>query len=100
MSKVKNDESKLDEEIKELIEDLKISRKSPDDYLHLTSSLVKLYEAKEIECSINSKNSFKIDYNNLIMIAGNLAGILLILNYEKFDAITSKALTMIVKPKI
>ena len=41
----------------------------------------------------------KIDPNTVLGIAGNLLGIVAVLNYEKTDIITSKAFGMIMKGK-
>ena len=48
---------------------------------------------------IKKQFGIKIDPNTVLGIAGNLLGILAVLNYEKTDIITSKAFGMIMKGK-
>lgn len=47
-----------------------------------------------------SKNSWKISPDTVLVVAGNLLGILLILTYEKTDFITSKAINFILKGRV
>ena len=42
----------------------------------------------------------KIDPNTVAIIAGNLAGIMLILNFEKLNVVTSKALSFVLKGRV
>lgn len=41
----------------------------------------------------------RVSPDTLLIVLGNLAGIFIILNYEKLDVVTSKALGFIIKPK-
>jgi hypothetical protein len=50
-----------------------------------------------IEYDKLSRNNWKISPDALLAVAGNLAGILLVLNFEKLDIIRSKAFAMIAK---
>ena len=43
---------------------------------------------------------WKVSLDTLLMIAGNLAGILLVLNFEKLDIVRSKAFGMVMKTKL
>ena len=45
------------------------------------------------------KPRFNVSPDTLLLVVGNLAGILLIMNHEKLDVISTKALSFI-KPKI
>lgn len=56
----------------------------------------KMLEAMPLE----HRNNMQLDPNVLLGIAGNLAGILLILNYEKLGIITSKAVQFVLKNRI
>ncbi|ASR80088.1 hypothetical protein PQB77_gp27 [Arthrobacter phage Correa] len=42
----------------------------------------------------------KLDKNNILSVAGNLAGIVLILGHEYVGPVTSKALSFVMKTKI
>ena len=58
------------------------------------------YNLKEAELLIKQadlERRGKISPDTVIMIAGNLAGILLILNFEKVGVVTSKAMGLLIK---
>ena len=58
------------------------------------------YTLKEAEILIKQadlERRGKISPDTVIMIAGNLAGILLILNFEKVGVVTSKAMGLLIK---
>ena len=58
------------------------------------------YTLKEAELLIKQadlERRGKISPDTVIMIAGNLAGILLILNFEKVGVVTSKAMGLLIK---
>jgi hypothetical protein len=46
------------------------------------------------------KPSWKITPDTLVVVAGNLMGILLILNFEKMDIIRSKAISFVLKGRV
>lgn len=46
------------------------------------------------------KPSLSISPDTILIVAGNLAGIILILGYEKMDIITSKALNFVLKGRV
>lgn len=47
-----------------------------------------------------NKSEWQVSPDTLLVVAGNLLGILLILTYEKADIITSKALNFILKGRV
>lgn len=47
-----------------------------------------------------SKRDWKVSPDTLLVVAGNLMGILLILNFEKMDIIRSKAIGFILKGRV
>ncbi len=84
----------LDQEIDVAIKQLQGTPLTDETYEIMAKNLILLYKAKaETERGHISKET-------LLTVGGNLAGILLILNYEKFNVISSKALSFILKPKI
>jgi hypothetical protein len=52
---------------------------------------------KLIKLRDSNKNSRKISPDTLAIVLGNLAGVLLIVTYEKHNIVTSKALTFVQK---
>lgn len=47
-----------------------------------------------------SKRNWKINPDTALVVAGNLAGILLILNFEKLDIVRSKAIGFVLKGRL
>ena len=47
-----------------------------------------------------SKTNWKVSPDTLLVVAGNLAGILLILNFEKMDIVRSKAMSFVLKGRV
>ena len=77
--------------ITDLLIELKEENKHSDDYTKLVQQLVTLYGLKE-----NSSRK-PLSPDALLAAGANLAGILLILNYEKMGVVTSKALSFVAK---
>jgi len=46
------------------------------------------------------KRDWKISPDTLLIVGGNLLGILLILNFEKMDIVTTKALQFVMKGRV
>lgn len=92
MFKKNKEKSALDVAIEERIEELDISDNSDQDEAKI-ENLKDLVEVKEkLE---GPKRS--IDPNTILTIAGSLAGALLILGYEKANAVTTKAFGLVQK---
>lgn len=53
--------------------------------------------SKLIKLRSSEKNARKISPDTLAIVLGNLAGVLLIVSYEKHNIVTSKALTFVQK---
>ena len=47
-----------------------------------------------------SKRNWKFSPDTLLVVAGNLIGILLILNFEKMDIVRSKAISFVLKGRL
>lgn len=69
-----------------------------EDYTAQAANLKVLMEVRQLEDQIEKPSRPSAD--TLALIAGNLAGIALILSFEKANVITSKGLSFIMKPKI
>ena len=70
-----------------------IKDKTCDEYEQLLSTLKQLYD-------LNQKGKDHISKDSMLIVAGNLTGILLILCYEQKDVITSKALGFVMKGRV
>ena len=65
-----------------------------EEYDHALEKLERLYKLK------NLNKDFRISPDTLLIVGGNLAGLLLVLNFERVGVITSKALGFIIKSRI
>ena len=64
-----------------------------DDYQITVDQLTKLYAIKE------NSTPKRVSADTLAMVAGNLAGIVLIVGHEKAHVVTSKALAFVLKAR-
>jgi hypothetical protein len=64
-----------------------------DEYTRKVDQITKLYKLKEQEAPK------RVSPDTLALVAGNLAGIMLMLHYERVHVITSKALGFVLKPR-
>jgi len=78
----------LDRAIAELVD--RMSTANDEQIVRLADQVSKLSKAR-------SESQRKISPDTLILVAGNLAGIVLILNYERAGVITSRALGFVMK---
>lgn len=83
--------SKFDKEIERVIDHLSTLSPDSEEYDRTTDQLTKL---RTIE-GINAPS--KLSADTILMVVGNLAGILAILGYEHSHVITSKALGFVSK---
>lgn len=63
------------------------------EYAHIVDQISKLHRLKEEE------KPSKISKDTLAMITANLAGIVLIITHERVNVITTKALSLLLKPR-
>jgi hypothetical protein len=84
-------ETGLEKAINDIL--VQMSTTSPDnkEYSAMCDQLVKLYELKKIDLPQ------QVSPDTLVIVAGNLLGILLIVNYEKMEILTSKALSLVLR---
>lgn len=83
----------LDMVIEELQEHIRRTDCYTKEYPILVDNLSKLYKMKE------ANTSRRVSPDTIAIIAGNLAGIVLILGYERVGIVTSKALSFVMKAK-
>jgi hypothetical protein len=67
-----------------------------DEYNKVLDQIERLHKLKSRE----SEGKMRVSPDTLIIVGANLLGIVLILNYEKLDIVTSKALGFVGKSKI
>lgn len=83
------EENPIDLEIKRLIQVMKTLPVGSDEYLRAADALKVMREARGI------KGPLDIDINTVIAVAANIVGLLIVLNYEKTNVITTKAFGML-----
>lgn len=94
MFTLKKEPNKLEKAIDELIDELDTVTGDSDEYTNMVENLVKLSKIA------SEKTHIKINPDTVLAVAGNLAGILLILNYEQINVVASKALGFVHKARI
>lgn len=83
----------LDTTIDEALTQLSGIEVGSEEYTKKMDQITKLYAIKE-------KNSPKrVSPDTLVIVAGNLLGILAILGHERAHVVTSKALSFVLKPR-
>lgn len=83
----------LDKEIERLTIQLGDMSPLSDDYSKILKLITELTEAR------SKKNERAVSTDVLLTIGANVIGMLLVLNYEKLNVISTKALTMVWKNK-
>jgi aspartokinase-like uncharacterized kinase len=84
--------SRLDAEINANLARLKTMKPEDPNYTATTKAVSKLIKMRD---SLSTSRSVSPD--TLALVLGNLAGVLLIVTYEKHNIVTSKALTFVQK---
>lgn len=90
----KDKRTELEKEIDDVIHQMNEWSAETEQYSKMADQLLKLYEAKSHE------RQRQVSADTLAVIAGNLIGIGLILNFEKLDIITSKALGFVLRGRV
>lgn len=91
----KDKRTKLDKQIDMVLDEMECELPATQKYSAMADNLNKLYEAK---AKVKTKPGISID--TIAIVAGNLLGILLILQYEKINAVTSKALGFVLRGRV
>ena len=90
---LKPKKTKVDEAIDELFEYLAGADHESDEYGKIVENISRLQKLKE-----GSKKTVSPDA--LVAVGGNLLGLVLVMNYERLNIITSKAFGMIWKVRV
>lgn len=86
-------EEGLEEAITLLLSEMKGFTADSDEYSRMIGHLNLLYKIKDQE------KPDRISKDTIAVIAGNLAGIVMILGFERANVITSKALSFVMKAR-
>lgn len=92
--KTKKDTLGIDEVITDLQTELKSLNGDSPEYAKMVDQLDKLYKIRGYD------KPDTVSRDAALAVAGNLAGILLILGYEKVNVVASKAFGLIIKSRI
>lgn len=92
--KTKAEKTALDEQIEDLHAQLQTEVPGTDEFDHRLAALEKLYKIK------SAQPDNRVTADTKAVIAGNLAGILLILNFERVNVVTTKALGFVLKSRL
>lgn len=91
--KSQNANSQLDKVLNNALLELDNHEPTSDEYAKIVDQAVKLHRMKEEE------TPSPVSKDTLALIAANLIGIALIITHEHTNVITSKAMSLAVKPK-
>jgi len=86
----KPEKTRLDQAIDYLLARL-VEDDDPEDTAKTVDQLAKLYKMKELDAPKH------VSPDTLLLVAGSLAGIVLIIGYERANVVTSKALAFVLK---
>jgi hypothetical protein len=85
----------LEEAIENVLFSMKSTYPDSDEYGVLVDRLDKLHKMKVSD----KDNRNRVSADTLLIVGANLAGIVLILGFEKANIVTSKALSFVLKSK-
>ena len=85
------EKSELEQAISEVLFEMHGFGSESDEYAQQVDQLVKLHALKE--CEVPQR----VSKDTMLIVAGNIVGILLILTYERANVVTSKALNFLFK---
>ena len=81
----------LDNAIAEVLSDMKGFTSDADEYAAMVEQLVKLHAMKE------SEKPSSVSKDTVLIVVGNLLGIVMILSFERTNVITTRALQFMLK---
>lgn len=87
----------LTEAIDSLLREMSDLNGDDPEYAKMADQLTKLYALKEIDHKVESGKRISLD--TLAVVGANIAGILMIVGYERENVLTSKALSLLMKLK-
>ena len=88
MDTTKKERFTLEKEIERVLEQMNTMPVESDEYAKAVERLKVLHEARGV------KSPKEIGMDTLVTVGANLIGVLLVLNYERLNVITSKAFAL------
>lgn len=95
--KLNTNKTKVTEAIDSLLDEMAVCSGDSEEYAKMNDQLTKLYELKEIDQKVTTHK--RVSAETLLVVGGNILGILLIIGYERENVLTSKALSLLTKVK-
>lgn len=92
--KTQSERPGLNEAIELVLDELKTHDPDSKEYALILTQLERLYALQ------SPKKDNPVSKDGLVAVIGNLAGIGMILGFERFNVITSKALGFVIKSKV
>lgn len=89
-------EDLFEKEIGRILKVMEDSELTSVEYRNALSTLERMMKMK----NESSKNKKSVSPDTLAVVCGNLAGIIMILSYEKTNTITSKAINFILRGRV
>lgn len=84
----------LDKAIDSVFQEMETINADSEEYSKMVQQLETLYKIR------SSTKDNRVDVNTVVTVAGNLLGIVMILNYERLHIVTTKALGFVMKTKL
>lgn len=84
----------LDKAIDSVFQEMETVNADSEEYSKMVQQLETLYKIR------SSTKDNRVDVNTVVTVAGNLLGIVMILNYERLHIVTTKALGFVMKTKL
>lgn len=92
-TKKTSETTELEKTVEKVLIEMQKVGSDTDEFAKMSAQLERLYKLKEIE------SRKRVSPDTIALIAGNLAGIVLIISYERAHVITSKALGFVMKAR-
>lgn len=86
--------SALETEIARVLKQMSTTSPNSEEYAAMADQLTKLHKLKESESSHK-----RVSGDTLLTVAGNLLGIVAVINYERIHVITTKATGFVMKSR-
>ena len=94
ITKTDPDATTLQDQIDSILLQMEQEEGNSPEFDGLLTQLERLYKLQAPE------KARRVSPDAIVAVAGNLLGIVLILNYERINVVTSKALSFVIKSKI
>lgn len=94
-SKSKAEKSQLDRAIDDLFAQMAIVDGDSEEYATMVTQMDTLYKLKEVDANVETKS--RISKDTLVIVGGNLLGIIMIVGHERAHVIGTKAMAFMLK---